>query len=250
MDYAKLLEKWRGSGKIKAIKKERLESGKYRLHYYDGRKKEFLDFDGLDYCDQFLLEFGGKNEETVAADPIFLRLFPTFVEELLQRGHNLKRVSLRGSGPGYKQSAKIEIPTGCGEPFLAHKEKKKIDGTEIVKKDTLFSVETASLYRQFPDVEQADNFISWLLFDQEFEDYKWVIKEMITYSRETKQYCRWLRRKAGDATQAMELQLRDLDKKSYQDCLVSELMIAAGDMVWWGSSKNMDLCRSLGTREN
>jgi hypothetical protein len=87
------------------------------------------------------------------------------------------------------------------------------------------------IYRQFESSEEATRFFDWLLKIEEFHDFNWTVHELVTLSKDPGRFCHWYRKKAGDGTQAMELQLHYVDKQHYSECLTADLMIAAGEMI-------------------
>jgi len=231
MDKEKLLEQWRGKDKIKTIRKRQLNNKKWRLDYYEGRKRAHVDFDDLKTCDEFLIEFGGKNDDTVSAPPIYLDLRTFDVEEMLNSSHILKRISIQGVIASEKEDSIISVPNGCGNPYFTGKISRK-DGDDVITKNVRFMRDTSSIYRQFETSEESKRFIKWITNHDQLKNFKWTVHEMVTYSKDTEQFCHWVRRKAGDGTQTMELQLHYVDKIHYQDCITADLMAAAGDLIW------------------
>lgn len=227
VDWNDVLDEFRGRGKIAAIKISEPKKGVYRLHYEENGQTSYVDWHNRDELADALVEFGGKNADTVAAPDKFLKIGDWNSEDLNELGHRITKIKIVGEYQVRNSSIPIDLPKKCGQAKIIDA-KKQTDDLTITKH--LKDREHGSITISFRDSQQFDNLVKELQSNQHFRNWNWSVETMGTESRTTCQQCLWVRESAGDGTRRMTLQLKELDGKDYTECLPSDLRRAADDM--------------------
>jgi len=227
--WDEILEDFRGRGKIRALKLEKLENGKWRLHYREGKKRtEWIDWNNRQELDEALIEFGGRNPSTIAAPDKFLKLDGTWDSgDLEELGHVAQKIRLHGQRTLRKDRFPIVLPDGCGRPEIVHS--KKEEAIKFNKR--LDDRERAELTVCFDTKEEFDKFVKEITDHKHLVEMDWYVRALNTLSEEDKKFCSWRRKKAGDGTKRMVLELNRLDGKHYNECIFWDLVSAADGMA-------------------
>lgn len=226
--WADIIEDWRGKGTILGIRVEELKTGQFRLHYEDKGKPYFVDWDNKNECYEALLEFGGKNDFTVRAPDLFLKLGKWDASTLINLGHRPTKIGLKGFKYIRNQELPIEIPPKCGHPEIVNQRKKETrDMLRLYQVDN----ERVNVTRTFKNQKECDTFLQFILKTKIFKDFEWDVSLLCTFAIEDQKHCEWRRKKAGDGTQRMVLKLLQLEGKSVVECLPYNIISAADDMV-------------------
>lgn len=226
-----LLEIWRGEKKVKFTKMDRLDNGSYLLQFMEGRKKVgTIKASTLVEADALRQEFGGKNEETYATRPELLKLFKGFGSYVGNLDHKILKMNIVGSRRSKTDVSKVEISKGCGTKTSLKGSKAISDG--MIKKSNSLRISTETFTMQFSSNEEVDGLVDFLFHAEEFEDFEWYIHSLVTINNDLKANCKWVRKKAGDGSKSMELQLHFLDGVFYQDCMVYDLTAAADELIY------------------
>jgi hypothetical protein len=230
-----IVDEFRGRGTIKALRVEKRDDGKFRLHYKDNGKPLHVDWDTRQELDQALFEFGGKNDFTVRALDEFLKLNGWDSETLSRLGHECTKICLHGLKRIRSQRIPISVPEDCGYPDIIDKHtKQKQDIIYIKQADE----EVVDLTRTFKDVESLDRFIHFIMQNEFFQGFDWSVRVLNTYSKDDDRHCVWKRTKAGDGTSRMVLELQKLDGKHYSECLPYDI-VSAGDGLIGGECRKI-----------
>jgi hypothetical protein len=230
IDIDAIKQSFVGSGKVIALRVENNNDGTYRFHYRDGDKPGYIDADNRKELDELLIEFNGKNPETVSAPDMFLTLDDWGSEDLLRQGHVIQKIQLKGTLESKNELIKIDIPQTCGKrPMLnAGRELKNCSVTANIKhKDR----EAIDFTIAFEDPMQFDTLLKYISNHKRLSRYHFIVRQLITLSNATKKYCKWVRVSAGDGSRRMVMELRALDGIHYNDCMVFDLLGAADGLI-------------------
>jgi hypothetical protein len=160
VDWLEQIRKFRGEDKIRAIRLE-VKDGFYRLFFEEDAKTYFVDDKSRKVLDEILLEFGGKNEETVAAPAECLQFDGSWDSEfLLERGHRISSITISGLNRPTPAPEPIHLGAECG--YSKIKDSQGVNrNTEIVINKRSGFVQTAGdLTVNFTTSEMFDNFIN------------------------------------------------------------------------------------------
>ena len=117
VDWNEELRKYRGEGKVKAIRLEFTE-GLYRVWFEEdptSKNVDSVDFKDRKKADEFLIEFGGRNEEIVAAPAELLKLDGFWNSGFLfNLGHRPISITVSGSHKPSSPDDVIRLPRDCG----------------------------------------------------------------------------------------------------------------------------------------
>ena len=224
-------EEFVGKGKVQPLRVERTEDGNYELYYRAEKGKvERIKTESRKELDEILIEFGGKNPETVSTPDDFLSLGQWSAKDLLKTGHMIQKIRLSGSRTAWNNQIPVEIPKTCGKrPMLnADREEKRESVTASIRQ---MAGEKVDFTISFEDPEQLDELIAFINSQPMMSQYKWSVHEMVTLSTATKKYCKWARTTAGDGSKRMVLELRSLNGTHYNNCMYHDLLCAADGLI-------------------
>lgn len=224
-------EEFVGKGRVQVLGIERIDGGGFKLIYKTGKgKTEDIESESRRELDQILIEFGGKNPETVSAPDEFLTLGEWDSKTILRAGHMIQKIRISGSNTARNKTFQVEIPKTCGKRPMLNAERE--DKRESVKAAVrLHDSEKADFTIAFEDPSQFDELKDFIKQEQMLSNLKWSVHEMVTLSTETKKYCKWARATAGDGSKRMVLELKSLDGTHYNNCMYYDLLAAADDMI-------------------
>ncbi|MFC1895060.1 hypothetical protein ACFL0Q_00135 [Thermodesulfobacteriota bacterium] len=231
MDWDKVREEFIGKGKVQALKIEPIAGGKFRLYYREGKgTPDFIEADDKPELDKLLIEFGGKNPETVAAPDMFLTIQDWMSGGVEQLGHRLEKISLRGFRDIRNTSVPLYIPQTCGHPEILHSKKDR--GPEPVRARILQKEHDQIKFTVcFATTEELDSLLAFLKTDQALRDFTWQVETLVTLALDSGRMCKWVRTTAGDGARRMVLELQRLDDTHYNNCVHHDLVCAADGMV-------------------
>lgn len=228
INWDKVREDFIGKGKIQALRVEKQKNGKWTLLYRDGKKHEEIETEDKRELDKLLVEFGGKNPETVSAPDKFLKIPGWGSEDLIDVGHRIQKIRLSGSRTVRNKTFPLDIPENCGQSEMLNA-KKDASGLKISlrQRDAEDVAFTACFKRQ----EEFDNLIHFLTTSPQLQGLTWHVNLIETYSIDTEAYCTWRRAQAGDGTRRMVLELERLDGVHYNSCIHYDLVAAADGLA-------------------
>jgi hypothetical protein len=231
-EIKEMIEDWRGRGTVTFSKMDKLPNGKYQLQFKEPKKpRQTIEVESLGEADAIRQEFGGKNEETYAAKPELLKLFKGFGSFVGNTDHEILLMNIEGSRKSIPDHSRVEIPEGCGTKTTLKGSKVAVN-ERMIKKTCLLRISTEVFTMQFSSNAEVDKLVDSLFGAEEFKVFDWYVHNIVTLNRELKVPCKWVRKKAGDGSKTMELQLHYLDGKFYQDCLVYDLTAAADELIY------------------
>lgn len=227
-DWAKVREEFIGKGKIQALKIDQKPNGNYVLLYRDNGKQEEIEAKDKRELDKLLIEFGGRNPETVLAPDKFLSLPGWTSEDLIEAGHKIQKIMLRGQRSVRNNYFPIEIPGSCGHPAILNSRR---DPKNLIINFRQSDTELVDFTACFKEQGEFDNLLEFLTHESNLKHLSWHVHEINTYSVDTGSFCTWRKVSAGDGTKRMVLELQKLDGVHYQECIHYDLVAAADGLV-------------------
>ena len=227
-----IIQRWRGEGKIRTRKVQRLEDGSYELFYEESPGRvERLVCEDRNTLDEILLEFGGRNNETVAAPPRFLKLGDWRAADLEELGHRIQKIKLKADRMIPSSKEEIPVPADCGYTQIIDAQKSTRKAEIVFERSTAFREWFGEITILFRQPEEFDNLVDFIQSHKFMKDLTFYVKELGTYSIDSRSSCTWNRKKIGDGTMRIELQLTHLNEKSYSQCVYFDLVAAADGMA-------------------
>ena len=227
IELEKLYEKFIGEGKVHSLSLIAVTPGGWKWSYKEGRIQASIIDEDRAFLEKMHMEFGGNNPETCRASDVFLELRGFDSEDVLNVGHRITKIGLKGSRTTRHQTIPIDIPPrmGSNEPIRAKKKLPK-DSLNLILKD----LETAAITRAFSTQAEFDAFREFLLTHSALKELTWYVDILGTESKLTRDFCVWHREKVGDGTQRMALELIGLNGKVFTECRRGDLFDAADEM--------------------
>jgi len=231
VDWIEQIRKFRGEGTIRAIRIE-AKAGFYRLWFEEGGKQYCSDDKSRKVIDEMLLEFGGKNEETVEAPRECLSLDGSWDSEfLLVRGHTPISITIRGSHVPAKVKETIRLGAECGYTRI-----KDAHGTErnseiAFIKQAGYNQNVGELTINFTNHEEFDSLTEQLLGHKQLKHLSWKVHRLITYAKDDGKECVFIRKGAGDRSSRMVLKLVEVGGVKYVDMILFDIYSAADGMI-------------------
>jgi len=140
------IRQFAGEGKVIILEKRAVESGdgrtiSWKVDYEENGRVDFLVFDDEVECDQYIDEFRGKNNKTVAAEDKYLTLNGWTGKDLKKAGFALRHMRLRIAAKNNTDIKTHIIPKTCGEPYFPNKATGKTKKRWEVKERSLLTSE-------------------------------------------------------------------------------------------------------------
>ena len=231
IDWKKVRQEFIGKGKIAVVRIDGPdEHGTYRLHYEENGNAQWIDSKEKDEMEKILIEFGGKNLDSVSAPDKFLLLNDWSSQDIAELGHSIKQISLTGCLVARENTIPIIFPSSCGSsPISKSKKEKKKQTIEanIIQKDK----DNLTFTAKFNDENEFNNLIKFVKNNKIMKNMVFYVTRMVTQNLKSKQTCLWLRTTSGDGIKRMILELRAIDGVSFDRCCLFDLISAADDMA-------------------
>jgi len=247
----KMIQDWRGEGKIQAKRRQRMDDGTYRLDYVNEKgNSHWILLDSKKEVDEILIEFGGKNHETVAAPNLFMSLGGWVNEDLEQLGHRIEKVTISSESKTPASNEEICFPEDCGNTEIRNAQNVvKREANVTINRETGHTDGIGARTVSFSSPHEFENFVEFLLSHKKLKHLKFHVKRLTTLSVDTRKVCSWERQKAKDGTARMELMLVSLDGVPYEDCVHYELIEAADGMAAFECAKVTDTTQKEQTKK-
>jgi len=229
INWEKVREDFIGSGKIQALRIDETPTG-FKLIYREGKKQTFIESKTKKELRELLVEFGGKNPETVSAPDQFLKMSGWSNNDLEEMGHTITKIQLTGSHTARDMLIPIEFPAECGfDGILDCKKTSEFKG--LKRNIKLKDIGTMDITVVFKQPSQFNDLIDFIKKHETLKKFTWNVKGLVTFSHDTGKYCKWRRSIAGDGTKRMILELQHIDGVHYNNCMFYDLVEAADGMI-------------------
>lgn len=225
-DLQKIFEEFVGRGKVQSLSLER-KNGVYVYKYKEGRKTEKIESEDFEGLQRLHLEFGGRNPETCRAQDYFLNFKNDWTSDnFLELGHRPQKIKIKGERDIRNKTFNFDLPKGSGYRPINTQAKKGQDhiGHRLIDR------EVSNITRIFKKPEELDKFKLFILNNSTLNELTWKVEAMGTETKATGDQCIWIRKKAGDGTQRMVLQLEAVNSIHYNLLMRKQLHDAADDM--------------------
>lgn len=225
------IEEFIGAGKVNILGVSRADNGEWSVKFKQNNKMILLDFPNHTEAEEFAFEFGGFNNLTVTAPEGLLFLEQWDIEQIWDDGHEILSIQTASAKSENDRETKVPhvLSPDCGYSYLPGSKKTKnrenICFVEQIKQVDQVSGRTMV----FDNVSQPRELITQL--KDKFPNHRFPVENFVSRNHESKQLCKWLRRRVGDGTKRMELRLIKLDGEDFTKCRYSQIIVAADGLA-------------------
>ena len=217
-------EKYIGNGKVQSIYLKEVDDNQWEYRFKIGGKYDTIKSKNREILEQMHMEHGGRNPDTCRAPFEFLDIDGSWdSSNLIKLGHIPTKLTIAGAIETRNLKVPIAVPDECGEVPISKQSSSEVNLYLVDKQHVKFT-------RNFDSADQFDALVRFLLQNDTLKNLRWKVYALETQSKSAGQRCLWQRRKAGDGTQRMVLELVKLNGKNYTKCFRDDLHNAADGM--------------------
>lgn len=227
LTYQELYEKFVGLGKVQPLRVEKQKSGDgWNLVYKEGRRNFTIDCPTRAFLDKLLVEFGGRNPDTCRASDRFKDLNGWNSKTIRDLGHIILKIALRGELSSRDIDMPVKLEGKCGlRPVVGRKGKPR-DEVNVLFRDTT----SCRFTIDFKAMAEFDRLLNFINSHDTLCELGWKVDVIVTHNISTQDTCRWERKRVGDGSKTMALELMHINGRSFEKCVRGDVFNAAGDM--------------------